>query len=57
MSDNELVTVKKVGQPTLRITRRALDEHLKLGWTHVEDEPAEVEKVDPKAGAKEKVKL
>lgn len=35
---NALVTVKKVDEPTLRITRHALAEHIKLGWRHVEDE-------------------
>lgn len=35
---DELVTIKKTGQPTLRISRAALDQHVKLGWRHVEPE-------------------
>lgn len=46
---SDLVTVKKVGQPTLRILRSTLAEHVKLGWRHVEDEPqAKPLDADPK---------
>lgn len=63
--DNELVTVKKVDEPTLRITRKALAEHIKLGWAHVESVPEKVVRAvtedddafDGKAVDKEPTKL
>lgn len=42
MSEHEIVTIEKVDEPTLRISRAALDQHVKLGWKHV---PTVVEKV------------
>lgn len=41
-----LVTIKKTGQPTLRILPVALEQHVKLGWRHVEDEPIKDDALD-----------
>lgn len=49
----DLVTVKKTGQPTLRILRSSLDQHVKLGWRHVEDEVIESPKADSKSDLQE----
>ena len=40
-----LVTIKKTGQPTLRILASSLAQHVKLGWRHVEDEVETVKEV------------
>jgi hypothetical protein len=54
----ELVTIKKTGQPTLRILLSALAQHVKLGWRHVEDEVAAVvEKVEAAVAKVEPAKV
>jgi hypothetical protein len=40
-----LVTIKKTGQPTLRILASSLAQHVKLGWRHVEDEVETIKEV------------
>jgi hypothetical protein len=41
---DDLITIKKAGQPTLRISRAALDQHVKLGWQRVENEPVPMQR-------------
>jgi len=47
MAGEALVTVKKVGQPTLRITQKSLVSHAKHGWVQVEDEAPKVVEIKP----------
>jgi len=36
---SDLVSITKFGEPKLKVHKSTLDEHVKLGWQPVEDEP------------------
>lgn len=49
---SDLVNVKKVGEPVLKIHQSALEQHEKLGWKLTDEEPEAPKKEAPKVPEK-----
>ena len=51
---SDLVNIKKVGEPVLKIHRSALEQHVRLGWLETDDEPVAPKKPDDEGKKGEK---